>query len=148
MHAHRTIPPCLPITILLSDSLSSLQSLQDPYTTQPLIQRIQLSLLSLFSMNFRITFAWIPEHIGFSNHDMVDEAAKEAISHPKITNSILSPASDLKSFYRNQILNVWFKDWYQLPDNKPRKIINKPSLWSTSLRPKRLEEVCLARLRI
>ena len=99
-------------------------------------------------MNSRITLAWIPGHIGFSNHDMVDEAAKEATSLPKITDPIPSPSSDLKSFYHTQILNLWFKDWYQLPDNKLRKIKDKPSLWSTSLRPKRLEEVRLARLRI
>ena len=77
-------------------------------------------------MNSRITLAWIHGHIGFSNHDMVDEAVKEATSLSKITDPTPSPSSDLKSFYRTQILNLWFKDWYQVPDNKLRKKINLP----------------------
>ena len=134
--------------LLLTDSLSSLQSLQDPFPTNPLIQRIQLSLLSLSSINSSVTFAWIPGHVGFSKHDLVDQAAKQATSLPKISDSILSPAPDLKSFYRFLISHLWHKDWDKQSNNKLRKIKNTPSFWSTSPRTDRREEIRLSRLRI
>ena len=134
--------------LLLTDSLSSLLTLQNLFSTNPLTQRIQLALLSLYSIGSHITLAWIPGHVDFPDHDVVDEAAKLATSIPKISDPILSPASDLKSYYRSLIFNLWYKDWDQQTNNKLRKIKNKPTFWSSSLCPVRRDEVVLSRLRI
>ena len=67
----------------------------------------------------------------------------------KIKNFLfLSPAPDLKSFYRPLILNLWHKNWHYQINNKLRRIKNKPSPWSTSHRYNRQEESSLSRLRI
>ena len=134
--------------LLLTDSLSSLKSLQDPFSTNPLIQRIQLFLDSLHSIKSCVIFVWIPGHIGLPQHDLVDQAAKQATSLPKITDPILSPASDLKIFYRTLIQKLWSQNWENQLENKLRKIKNYPSPWSTSYRSNRREEIILARLRI
>jgi len=53
--------------LLLNDSLSSLQSLSNPFSTNPLIQRIHRTLHSLHSIGSQITFIWIPGHTGLLN---------------------------------------------------------------------------------
>ena len=78
-------------TLLLTDSLSSFHALQDSYSTGPLIQRFLLSIPSLPSNHSSITFAWVPGHIGLPLHDIVDEAAKDAMSLPKITDPAFNP---------------------------------------------------------
>ena len=93
--------------ILLTDSLSSLHSIMDPYTTHCLIQRIHLTLLSLESINTQITFIWIPGHIDLPEHDAVDRAAQQATRYTKITDHSLLPASDYRNYYRSLILQKW-----------------------------------------
>ena len=134
--------------LLLTDSLSSLISLQNPFSSHPLIQRLHLSLLSLSESNSSITLCWIPGHIGLPGHDAVDRAAKQATLLTKITDPIQTPALDLKSHYQYLINNVWYKNWKNIQNNKLRKIKHTPTLWSTSSRDTRREEALLARLRI
>lgn len=134
--------------LLLTDSLSSLHSLLDLYSTNPLIQRIHLTLLSLTSTNSQITFLWIPGHIDLPEHDAVDEAAKLATKFPKITDPTCLPASDYKNHYRSLILQSWNKFWKNQSSNKLLPIKQIPIQWSSSIRDSRREEVILTRLRI
>lgn len=134
--------------LLLTDSLSSLHSLTDPYSSNPLVQRIQLTLLTLSSINSHVTFGWIPGHIDFPKHDAVDRAAKQATSLPHITDNTCLPVSDLKNHYRSLILQKWQTLWENQPSNKLLRIKKYPSPWKSSLRPSRKEEVILSRLRI
>lgn len=128
--------------LLLSDSLSSLKS------TNPLIQRIQLMILSLLASKSHITFTWISGHINFPQHDAVDAAARHATSLPKITDPIPSTSSNLKSFYRFKIQNLWFQEWNHQTHNKLQQIKPTPQFWSSSTRPNRREKTILSRLRI
>ena len=73
--------------LLLTDSLSSLHSLTDLYSINPLVQRIHLTHLTLNSINSKITFVWIPGHIGLPEHDAVDLAAKQALLFPQVTDN-------------------------------------------------------------
>lgn len=134
--------------ILLTDSLSSLQSLTNPFSTNPIVQRIYLTLLTIKSINSNVTFVWIPGHIGFRPHDAVDEAAKKATSSPKITDPTLTPPEDLKKYYSAIISKQWHKHWRDQNFNKLRKIKTEPVSWSSSYRTSRQEEVILSRLRI
>jgi len=83
--------------LLLTDSLSALHLLTDPYKSNPLIQRILLTLSTLYSINSNITFIWVPSHIGFSKHDKADSAAKQATTFPTITDESLIPVSGYKN---------------------------------------------------
>ena len=134
--------------LILTDSLSSLHSIANPYPTNPITQRIFVTLSSLYSNNTFITFLWIPGHVGFPNHDKVDQAAKTATSLPKITDPTPSPPSDLKTYYRSLIIHSWHTHWKNLTSNKLNKIKSKPIPWSSSNRTSRHEETLLARLRI
>lgn len=134
--------------LLLTDSLSSLHSLTDPYTINPLIQRIYLTLNTLNSINSQITFIWIPGHIGLPEHDIVDHAAKQATLFPRVTDNIRLPVSDHKNHYRSLILQSWHDLWKNQPHNKLLRIKKTPTPWKSSFRQSRREEVVLARLRI
>ena len=146
--SHLTQRPPQQNYIILTDSLSSLLSLQDPYSNNPLSQRILISLQTLSSIQSAVTFIWIPSHIGLPHHDEVDRAAKESTLSHTITDPSPSPAYDLKTCYRSLITTAWNNLWTNLPHNKLRHIKSKPSLWSTSNRNSRREEVILSRLRI
>jgi len=134
--------------LLLTDSLSSLQALTDPFSTNPLIQRIHLSLLTIDSLKSQITFLWIPGHIDFPPHEAVDAAAKQATSLPYLSDPVPSPATDLKTFYSEIVFNKWATNWKQQANNKLRIIKKEPVPWFSSNRESRREEVVLSRLRI
>ena len=76
------------------------------------------------------TFIWIPGHIGFSEHDAVDKAAKQATCFPKMTDFPRLPVSDLKNHYRSLILQSWNLFW---KTQSPNKLLIKqiPSPWSS-----------------
>ena len=97
--------------ILLTDSLSSLYSLLDLSSTNPLTQRIHVALSSIASIDSCITFIWIPGHIGLPEHDAVDRAAKQATYFPRITDLTPLPATDIKIYYRTLILCLWNQLW-------------------------------------
>ena len=72
--------------IFLSDSLSSLTSLQDPYTNNNTItQGMHVVLHTLSSIKTTVTFIWIPGHVGYPLHDSVGRVAKNATHLSEIT---------------------------------------------------------------
>lgn len=81
-----------------------------PYSFHPIIQRIQLIVASLTSVNIAITLLWIPAHIGLREHDIMDQAATQALALPTVTNRHPTTASDLRIYYRHyQMPLVQFK---------------------------------------
>ena len=134
--------------ILLTDSLSSLLSIQDPYSSDPIIQRIHIILNSLTSTLSSVVFIWIPAHVGYSDHDKVDQAAKDSTLLPTIMDPSPSPSYDLKKYYHSRTMTAWHNLWIAQPQKGLRLIKNKFILWSTSNRNSRHEEVIFSRLRI
>jgi len=98
--------------------LSSLISLQDPYTDNAIPQRIHVILQSLSSIKSTVTFIWILGHIGHPHHDAVDRTAKQATQSLKITDPTPSPAYDFKKLYQSRILSTWHQLWKNLPPDK------------------------------
>lgn len=108
--------------LLLSDSLSSLQAIQDPHSNNLIVQRILIHLSTLSSIGSSVAFLWIPGYIHPSEHDAVDKAAKDASMLPKITDSSPSPAYNLKKFYQFLILTSWHNLWKNQSSNKLRLV--------------------------
>ena len=134
--------------ILLTDSLSALLSIQDPYTSNPITQRIHIILYTLSSIHSPVVFICIPSHVGFPDHDKVDQAAKDSTLLPKITDPSHLPSYDLKKYYHSHIMKAWHNIWKNQPIRGLRSIKSKPSPWTSSNRNSRHEEAVLARLRI
>ena len=104
-----------PHWLSLSLHFTSLHSLSNRISTNPFIQRIHSTLLSLHSIDSQITFIWVPGHIGFPEHDAVDKAAKPATSLPKMTDYTRLPIVDHKNHYRSLILQQWNLFWKTQP---------------------------------
>ena len=134
--------------IVFTDSLSSLNAFQNPYSTHPLTQRILLTLHSLSSADIHIVFVWIPAHIGIKGNESVDRAAKLATKFPKITFPSKATSSDLALYYRGHIYKQWHYLWHNQQNNKLRQIKKAPIPWSSSFRKSRHEESVITRLRI
>lgn len=69
--------------------ISPLLSLQDSHANNPITQRIHVILETFQSILSSVTLIWIPSHIGYPQHEMVDRAAKNATHLPEsftITN--------------------------------------------------------------
>ncbi|KAG5866733.1 hypothetical protein JTB14_015380 [Gonioctena quinquepunctata] len=64
--------------VICTDSLSSVQALQDPFSRDPLVRIILARIHWLRSQNESVTFLWIPSHYGIAGNELVDSAAKEA----------------------------------------------------------------------
>jgi len=73
--------------VILTDSLSSLQGLQNLYSNHPIIQRILIIHHAIIQSQIKIKFMWIPSHCGMTGNDMVDAAAKEAIKMKRNVNN-------------------------------------------------------------
>jgi len=127
----------------LTDSLSSLHSLSNRISTNPLIQRVHLIVHSLHSIDSQITFISIPGHIGFPEHNAVDKTAKQATSSPKIIHYTRLPIADLNNHYRSLILQQWNLFRKTQSSNKLLSIKKIPSPWSSSTRDSKREELII-----
>lgn len=134
-----------PQVIICTDSLSTLSSLQNIYTSDHLVQRIFLTLSAL-SPHTNIVFVWVPGHCGIVGNDQADLAARQANTMGLLLRGESLP--DLVSVMRSSIWNSWQRDWIGLENNKLRNIKPQVGSWISSCRGSRREEVVLARLRI
>lgn len=101
------VPPIPPSSFkkssytIITDSLTSLRVVQNPFTTNPLAQRILLILAKIGA-----TFLWLVAHYGVTLHDKVDLFAKQSTHKLKITTLLLPPPHDLKQYHKQYILSL------------------------------------------
>jgi len=76
--------------LILSDSLSSLLVIKDPYSTNPIVQPIHILIHSLTSSVSSVSFLWISGHIDLEEYDAVYLAVKRSLLSPT-TSMILPP---------------------------------------------------------
>ncbi|GBN02556.1 hypothetical protein AVEN_89522-1 [Araneus ventricosus] len=110
-------------SFIWTDSLSSLQAIQNPTSPHPLVQEIQNQLHS----NKSIHIGWVRAHVGHLGNESADALAKDAIIHGT-SFSLLKPLSHLKKLLNQELLTNWKKDWDKLNLGKPiHEIIPTPS---------------------
>ena len=144
-HITHTTPS--PKYLILSDSLSSLLSLQNMFTSHPLVQRILLLLNICHTLHISVSFLWIPSHIGITGNELVDSAAKNA-SHLRRVTSNTTTSSDIKSYLRALISKKWQDLWRAQTTNKLFLIKPDVQPWHSSSQKTRRAEILLTRLRI
>lgn len=132
--------------VIISDSLSVLQAINNPYTKNALIQQIQVLYHQLENRGITIFFLWIPGHVGITNNEKADEAAKEATLNGTPTPEITT--EDIIKYAKKQLLTHRTEIWQNTPQSKLKIIKTESHTWATSHQSDRKFEVALARLRI
>lgn len=132
--------------LIISDSISSLQALQNPFSENALIQDILLLLMRIKQKNKVVNFLWVPSHVGIFGNEMADQLAKEATTCQEYLETITH--HDLIVFIKHIVKHKWQDHWEALEGNKLRSIKSTTSQWNTSLCSRRQDSVILARLRI
>jgi ribonuclease HI len=131
--------------VLLTDSMSCLQSIENRKLNHPLILDIVVRIHHLISAGKRIIFLWIPSHVGIAGNTAADAAAKAALTLPECDSPI--PYSDLYPGVNTYINRCWQQSWDTEVYNKLHSI--EPHLKPLKLYhlPRR-DELLIHRLRI
>ena len=131
--------------LFFSDSLSSLQALDNLRLDNPTIQKTLLKYDSV-SVRNTVVFCWLPSHVGIRGNDLADSAAKAALNLN--ISPFKLPYTDFKGHINSFLTSSWQSSWDAAVTNKLHSV--KPVLgeWLPSFRTVRREEVVLARCRI
>src|SRR5215510_1493497 len=108
-----------PNYLILSDSLSALTALTDPYSTNPIIQRI-LVIFNHLRATTEIKFIWIPSHVGITGNEVIHRAAYEAANSQDQPPEIIQTSEDVKSVIKSRITQRWQDRWRSQNGNKLR----------------------------
>lgn len=132
--------------IIFTDSMSSIQALQDIFSDNPIVIRIHDIILSLYPDKL-IKFCWIPSHSGISGNEKADELANKARENNTIDNSFNVP-KNFKSKLIALLWQTWEVEWRSLSQNKLQHILNVPKLSKFEENISRKDSVVITRLRI
>ena len=142
-----SIPPGTHSTVIVTDSLSALQGIEDIQTPNALIGDIQREILRLQGTQTDISLCWVPSHVGVPGNEMADKAAQDATTG-RCFGSPQLPFSDFYPLIKKKIKNKWQDQWRNTTNNKLREIKSSVTPWNSSSLPVRTHEVSLCRLRI
>jgi len=107
-------------TLIISDSLSTLISLQDHHSQNEVIQ-LTKDLIS--APKNKINFMWVPSHIGIPGNEKSDKMANEAVTSTTSTIINKIPNKDLTNEAHKRIIKTWQNHWDAIPSsNKLRNI--------------------------
>jgi ribonuclease HI len=132
--------------LILSDSLSSLQSIKNCNLDHPLTRLILEKCHIFYEMGKNVSFCWLPSHVGIKGNEKADSAARAALSF-QITEFKI-PYMDIKSTTEAHFVKVWQEHWNNITFNKLKLI--KPNLGLTKLTSvrSRRDQTVLYRIRI
>ena len=132
--------------LILSDSLSSLQSRLNLKYDHPVLVQIFELYTKMTREGREIVFIWVPGHVRIRGNSAADSAAKDALDGD--ISLELIPFSDLKSRTNKYILELWQSEWDEFPENKLYKIF--PVLKECLVCPQtnRKEETVMPRLHV
>lgn len=136
----------LQYSIIITDSLSSINALSQTYSTHPLVLRIKNELASISNRNSHVRFLWIPSHTGIAGNERVDKLAKEAVTSRESAEIDTMVHTDLKPHFKDKVLNTWQQIWNN-DSSKLSEIKSTVKPWKFVPR-RRSEQVALTRLRL
>ena len=131
--------------IIISDSKSALQAIQDIWTTNPVVRRV-LELHTKIRKTKDVIFCWVPSHVGIRGNEAADQASKAALASP-VSNSMV-PAADWLSKPAQYIKDQRKQQWDDIETNKLKEIVPDLTEHHQLQCINRRDEVVLTRLRI
>ncbi|KAK3894956.1 hypothetical protein Pcinc_001312 [Petrolisthes cinctipes] len=137
-----------PSFTIFSDSCSALQALCNFNSTHPLVLAILEWLVLLGRRGRKVTFCWVPAHVGVDGNERADALAKAVVSNsrpPARCHPV--PAVDLRPYINATVRSCWQDRWDAIGANKLRDIRQRLGLWSYSGLSRRWY-TALVRLRI
>jgi ribonuclease HI len=131
--------------LIMEDSLSCVQSIENRHLSNALVLEIVMRVHGILAGGYRITFIWLPSHVGLAGSVAVDAAAKAALNLPIAMSNI--PYSDFKPQINSCVATKWQQSWDAEACNKLRGV--QPRIGSARVyRLPRRDEVIIHRLRL
>jgi hypothetical protein len=129
--------------VILTDSLSVFNAIQNMYCNQEIINEIQQLIIKLAR---KIKIMWIPSHAGIPGNECADKQAKIATTSPLHTYIPLS-TKFIKKYMANQLLNHELSKWSRYNHhyknvNPQRKALKLPTTTNCPMNR------CFTRLRL
>ena len=128
--------------LMLSDSLSVLQSINNCKLDNTLVQDILIRFHNMSSRH--IILCWLPSHTGIKGNEKADIAAKSALVLPPLNFKL--PYTDFKTIMNKYLFNKWQSVWDTAVDNKLHSIKPVLSEWQPAYRMGHKDEIVLTRL--
>lgn len=107
-------------TLIITDSLSSIQCLVDPYSNNYIVQNIHKHIIQKSSP--KLCFMWVPSHQGIPGNEEVDKYAKDSLNCP--LSDIDIPMQNMKTNLKHLNTQTWNTEWEVTQFNKLRNIKN------------------------
>ena len=104
--------------VIFSDSLSSIQTLENGCNNCVVHEEIKYCLYQLSCIGAQVTFCWIPSHIGINGNETADKLAKSATSQEMINFPLLKNISDINVLLKKRMMNKWQKQWDKSPKGR------------------------------
>ncbi len=131
--------------IVLTDSLSCLQSIKNQQLSHPIILEITVLIHQLIISGKHIVFVWVPSHTDLAGNVSADAGAKAALNLPESHTPV--PYSDYYLLINNHIFTYWQQLWNSESSNKLYNI--QPKVKGTkTYHLSRRDESIIHRLRI
>jgi len=141
----------IPRTLIISDSLSALQSIENGLSkSRPnLLIEIEAIIKSLAESGLQTHFLWVPSHAGITGNERADQLAKQAMSKYQPTLSIPMELSEVASVIDKKIIEKWQNRWDN--ETKGRAHFDIQPIVSTTMKfscKVRDKETTISRLRL
>lgn len=94
-----------------SDSLSVVQSIQQMYNNNPIVQNIQDNIHQAINNGQTIQIIWIPSHIGIRGNE---DAAAKCVTNDVMSPNKAIPADDLKCLVKKHSKIIWNEHFLNL----------------------------------
>jgi ribonuclease HI len=132
--------------LILLDSLSCLQSVQNRNLNNPFILSITTGIHNLIESGKQIFIMWIPSHFGLSGNSAADAAAKAALNHATSKGTI--PYYDFKSAIKKLLhaIMLWQQSWDIQTGNNLHAFVPKVGPMESYGLPRR-DDIKICRLR-
>nr|XP_023013900.1 uncharacterized protein LOC111503745 [Leptinotarsa decemlineata] len=132
--------------VLMTDSLSSLDTLKKIYPKNAMAAKIKQELYKAQQKGKIVVFIWIPSHVGISGNEEADKLARASINMADAINVADLLVCDLNNHLKSELQKAWQNRWNDSV-SKLRKIKVSVKPWGI-LPMNRKSQVLITRLRL